>query len=1074
VLDTAGLAAWHPTNMRPGQYALSGEVRPSWVAHQGHVAHPAGSTSDVLLFDYPLTGTYDFAVDAYVGPWAGSLLLHNGLGVLPSAVVEQGGAEVLTLGHQEMLVVPWRLSRSHGFNRITVQVTPRKVRYLVNGHLFHEDDDPSPTSPWLGLLTFRERHSAWRNATLRGQPSIPREVRLSHGDRLEGWVSSFYNESRPPRWTEPQANQFGIGTVVRVSSTMSISTRRAQSAGPRARRPKGPVNLDDFDWAAQDGVIHGRRLLAGAPARNTAYYPGAGPTGTEADQSRLYYHRPLRDGDAVAYEFLYEPGQVMVHPSVDRLAFLLGPDGVKVHWMTAGGGDLSGLPADNAVEEPANRRGPQALPLKPGEWNALKLALDGDRVTLELNGQAIYERTMEPALGRQFGLFHYKDQTAAQVRNVVLRGRWPEALTQQQLADLLAPDPAADRSEAARRARHALVGEPIFALQAGALVDQARSLPTVERYRLLVDWVLPSPDHPVCRLEGDFTPSFPAPGAGEPKSKTGTGDEKDPERNRGSRLQTGGAIRAPAIELVDCARELGKLDELAERVGSIPTAAVGDDPAGGRGKLALLALIQIARGDDDAAAQAIAALGPPRDKLPLDQPEWARWPELATAARAATRPALRPKALALLETMARQAASRTPTEEEKRASSRLWEHHVQNLRARVGLLIAAERGEPDAARPFGIDPEVPAWARVTPTRAETRGEGEPIPHWTAREGQLTHLPGHDRDLLYLTVPLRGGFQVDCELTSAPGRQIRVGYGGLWLGPKPDGKQLERSQFGRPLADLTLRPPLGRLAEWYAFRLVVKGNRMTALIDGRKVHEAPTTADGDPWLTLLCSAEQSGAARKLTITGEPQVPEKLDLSAAPDLSGWLADEYGETITGEDPDWDKRGEEIVGRRIEEVPGSRQESLLRYHRPMLEDGRIAYEFYYDPGKVMVHPALDRLAFLLEPDGVKVHRLTDGAHERAGLAADNAREEPDNRRGPASLPLKPKDWNRLVLSLAGDRAKLELNDQVIYDRILESTNQRSFGLFHYADASQVRVRNVSYQGQWPRSLPRALRPHQ
>ena len=60
------------------------------------------------------------------------------------------------------------------------------------------------------------------------------------------------------------------------------------------------------------------------------------------------------------------------------------------------------------------------------------------------------------------------------------------------------------------------------------------------------------------------------------------------------------------------------------------------------------------------------------------------------------------------------------------------------------------------------------------------------------------------------------------------------------------------------------------------------------------------------------------------------------------------------------------------------------------MLEDGQIAYEFYYEPGKVMVHPALDRLAFLLEPDGVKIHRLTDGAYERTGLTPDNTATSP------------------------------------------------------------------------------------
>jgi hypothetical protein len=137
------------------------------------------------------------------------------------------------------------------------------------------------------------------------------------------------------------------------------------------------------------------------------------------------------------------------------------------------------------------------------------------------------------------------------------------------------------------------------------------------------------------------------------------------------------------------------------------------------------------------------------------------------------------------------------------------------------------------------------------------------------------------------------------------------------------------------------------------------------------------------------------------------------------------------------------------------------------VLEDGEIEYEFYYLPGKVMVHPALDRLTFLLEPDGVKIHWLTDAGHDRTGLAPENVTIEEKNRRGPAKLPLKPDAWNKLKLSVAGNTVTLKLNDVGIYQRDLEPTNQRTFGLFHYADDTEVRVRNAVYRGQWPTKLP-------
>jgi hypothetical protein len=201
-----------------------------------------------------------------------------------------------------------------------------------------------------------------------------------------------------------------------------------------------------------------------------------------------------------------------------------------------------------------------------------------------------------------------------------------------------------------------------------------------------------------------------------------------------------------------------------------------------------------------------------------------------------------------------------------------------------------------------------------------------------------------------------------------------------------------------------------------------------------------------------------------------IPDCLNLTALPDLTGWLADYFGESIGVEDPDWEKRGDEIYSRIRTDTASVKQESVLRYNRPLPEDGEIEYEFYHAPGKTTAHPALDLLTFLLEPDGVKVHWLTDAQYERSGLRPDNAATETDNVRGPASLPLKPKDWNRLTLSLKGDRVTLRLNQTEIYAQPLESSNQRIFGLFHYADESDVRVRNVTYSGRWPRTLPESL----
>ena len=137
------------------------------------------------------------------------------------------------------------------------------------------------------------------------------------------------------------------------------------------------------------------------------------------------------------------------------------------------------------------------------------------------------------------------------------------------------------------------------------------------------------------------------------------------------------------------------------------------------------------------------------------------------------------------------------------------------------------------------------------------------------------------------------------------------------------------------------------------------------------------------------------------------------------------------------------------------------------MLENGAIEYDFFYDAEKACVHPTLDRLTFLLEPDGVRLHWLTDGHSDRSGVPFDNAKDEPACRIGPSKLPLKEKAWNRVRLSVIGDKVRIALNGVDVYKRPIEATNQRYFGLFHYTDVSEARVRSMTYAGDWGKALP-------
>ena len=65
------------------------------------------------------------------------------------------------------------------------------------------------------------------------------------------------------------------------------------------------------------------------------------------------------------------------------------------------------------------------------------------------------------------------------------------------------------------------------------------------------------------------------------------------------------------------------------------------------------------------------------------------------------------------------------------------------------------------------------------------------------------------------------------------------------------------------------------------------------------------------------------------------------------------------------------------------------------------------------------------------------------------------------------PKSWNKVRLAVVGDRVKLALNGTEVYERAIEPTNQRFFGLFHYTDRTEARVRGTTLTGDWPKALP-------
>ncbi|HEY2412465.1 MAG TPA: DUF1583 domain-containing protein [Pirellulaceae bacterium] len=991
-----------------------------WIVHDGHLFHSTGCENDALFFKQPLEGEFEFSYDTYTASYSLCHLAYGGVEF--GAATYNGPQQIASISQHEQVQRPGQLEAQDAWNHVTLRVNPDSIRYFVNGHLVYEDRSPSRTSPWLHLQAQSDRAPAMKNLQLTGKPIVPSEVKLIEGDQLDGWNAGFYNENLPQRLrkTEP-------------------ATDAASERGPYyGYNAAGDYVLIDpnapkvIDWQAAAGVLEGR----------------SDPNASPRLRSRLFYHRPLADSDHVAYQFFYEPGRIGVHPTFGRIAFLLEPAGVKLHWMSRQTDANDALLVDPrlTVEEPTSRRGPAPLPLKVNDWNAVEVLATGDQLAIRLNGELICERPIEPTSDRRFGFFHFKTESAVKVRNVVLRGNWPQSLAPEQQSDLLATNEPAP-SAAVMAARHGIIGERLYATAAYEVWKQSREMAPVDRYEFLQRWVLPSPAHPTLRLQVDWTPADAV--ASVPSSNANA-----------PRIHTGAELVSPALEMIAVAKELNKLDELATAA-----AVAGKENADLKRSLAAFnILLALARGDDRAATNGL--------KQALDfvktQPAWTPFHERHAEYLACYAGLGNPRTRAAAKTLALEIAK---DQQPPRAVNAEWSRRAPYLRA-----LANWAASPAAATTtFGATKSI-QWQPVTRATAPERGKGHPAGAWQIRPGEATCLSGSPRSALYFASPLTGDFEVSGQVTTAANRTIRLLYGGFALAVNSDGKLVIRQDVGRAADQRT--PLLEKPQKFGAtveYKLVVKDSALTAFVNGQQVYTERLPARLDPWLAIeTTTPNQTGTIKNVRIAGAPLIPRELSLSNLSTLDGWIAAYYNETISGTiDPDssptarqsaaWTKDGEEITAGQLPNCAGSLHESILQYHRLLLEDGEVEYEFFYEPGKTEVHPALDRLAFLLAPDGVRTHWLTDGQYERTGLAPDNSTPLASSR----PVPLQAGQWNLLKLVLRGNQIVIHVNGTEVASRTLESTNQRTLGLFRFADITAVQVRNVNYRGNWPTTLP-------
>ena len=584
-----------------------------------------------------------------------------------------------------------------------------------------------------------------------------------------------------------------------------------------------------------------------------------------------------------------------------------------------------------------------------------------------------------------------------------------------------------------------LFDDRVVANNVTAVRQRASKLADTARYEYLVSWVLPSESHSAIRMNGIFTQTDPAP-------VNQSGDEHVDSR--------GGVLVSPVFDLLDLATKTRRLPELLEKVNAIPEPR-GEEQR--RARAAMLVMIHMEMGQqEEAGKKADLLLRLVTQSLPENIDDM--WPETLVVHRGVMQPGGNATVEHLLEYLYTQRSQR-----ETPHGLLAWHNQIASLAGRTGHL---ETVKPDRAATHAVDLE--QWVPVSRRRSSTRGLGLPQARWEQQQDRVDKISGHDEDYLFFRSPLTGHYEVHCDISHAASQAMVAGtvagsagsHSQIWLGTFRDGAKQQ---------PIDVR--FSGFQPWVRYRCVVRDNVATTWLNGLPVRTEEFTSP-DPWVAVRSWSRSHGSAQDVQITGHPVVPNSIDLSGSSDLRGWYA-YHDETVDAKGARWEHKEEaESTGQIFGQANAPRDswfESLLTYQRPLEEVASVDYQFFYEAGVAETHPALDRMAFVLKPDGIRIHWITDSKWDAGEVRPDNLIAEPGSHRGPAELPLKPDAWNQMTVAVDGSTVALTLNSTLIYEDTLDLNNHRTFGLFHFADQSEVRVRNVSMSGNWPRSLPSA-----
>lgn len=798
----------------------------------------------------------------------------------------------------------------------------------------------------------------------------------------------------------------------RTAERIAMEARNARYYG-EANAPE----QTSFNWFVEGGILRAA---------------GSARSGFASEESWLQYQRPLASGETLRYEFFAKEDQIVAHPTIGNIALVLKPDGLYLHYVDTDPAlrILYGLDSESMFKMELNNGPSDSLQIRNEDWNHVSLSYSDGKVELSVNGAKVYSVPIEANMSTRFGFFRYKHQEC-QIRNVVLSGPWPESFSEE-LAN----------NWNAENQRRIVSGSPTQSGQnaMNSLVpsDWKRAVENDNEASVfdLLAMALPTNGkHP--RL------SF--------KVLDSTAEQSDSSIES---LRNFIRLDCVAVELARLAHKHDKTAEVSQAISDFQTK----NPQSSRVLGALACLLSLESADEKVARQSL------EDHIQLmyqDDVDLFRhleqFADFVVAWRASAIPGLRDLSSKVLDRL-----QELDREERSRTSNSVLMKWVKRLAGDLYFLADAESI---------VSKHTPTkqWTKLdvgNPRHGNSGGLTNESSTWVVSHGKAVHYGSDQSSPLIFQSPLTGQFEIIAERTTWDRQEISILYAMHAAEPKYDLSKVSVSSRSNVVdwGD-TLDVPGFRERGRARFRIVVDKNEIVTYTNDVKIYEHSVAESSSPWLMLEAAyPDFRGEVDNLRIVGNPTIPDELILTNPIGYEGWDGSLSGQSISADESrggTWIFRNSEVIGYAYSNSPNA--ESYIRYVRPMLEDGVVEYECWSD-ANTEAYPAIGGQAFLLNKDGLKIHRI--------GFLPDKSSNPSASIAPPAESISKPIEWrsgqwNRVRLELRGDDLSIAVNDEVVATvSITDPPEKRHIGMLGFG-GTQVRFRNMTYRGEWPKTLP-------